>query len=205
MQDQQQLRTTFGQLDHVADKVILPSTLNYRERAELQKKHACEYGRTYNSPGRMNVYDRLTADAAVRQNVKSMHTPPSEPVDVDLKLATAAATRGTSRSGSPSLPSGFVSNNNIPATTKSFHEAATLEATTQDPPLSTLHPITLKSYHKKYQMDFLAAARPAAQTTNQTMRMLGTYEGDADVVRMMNVHIPAVGVKPGCFHPDVNC
>lgn len=44
MQDQQ-VHTTFGQLDHVADKVILPSTLNYRERAELQKKHACEYGR----------------------------------------------------------------------------------------------------------------------------------------------------------------
>lgn len=46
MKEQQQLRTTFGQLEHVADKVVLPSTLNYRERAEMQKKHGCEYGRS---------------------------------------------------------------------------------------------------------------------------------------------------------------
>lgn len=64
---------------------------------------------------------------------------------------------------------------------------------------------TFLVFLQKYQLDFLAAARPAAQTTNQTMRMLGTYEGDADVARMMNVQVPAVGVKPGCFHPDVNC
>lgn len=50
MAKEKKMRTTFGQLEHVADKVAFPSTLNYRERAEMQKKHGCEYGRCVVSP-----------------------------------------------------------------------------------------------------------------------------------------------------------
>jgi hypothetical protein len=52
-----------------------------------------------------------------------------------------------------------------------------------------------------YQLDFYAAARPFAQTTNQTLRMLGTYSSDAPVALALGVHIPG-GVASG-FHPDV--
>lgn len=99
----------------------------------------------------------------------------------------------------------FVSNNNTPMLTRTFHEVSGLDSTTQNPPLETLHPLTLKSYKNKFPLDFLAAARPAAQTTNQTMRMLGTYTGDEQLARLINARIPAVGIKPGCFHPDVKC
>jgi hypothetical protein len=53
-------------------------------------------------------------------------------------------------------------------------------------------------------MDFMAAARPQAQTTNQTLRMLGTYSSDAAVAKALGVHVPAGAMKPG-FHPDVAC
>jgi hypothetical protein len=53
-------------------------------------------------------------------------------------------------------------------------------------------------------MDFMAAARPQAQTTNQTLRMLGTYSGDAAVAKALGVHVPAGAMTPG-FHPDVAC
>lgn len=67
------------------------------------------------------------------------------------------------------------------------------------------HPSTCVGLLQKHPLDLLAEARPAAQTTNQTLRMLGTYNSDTELARMLNVHIPAAGVKPGCFHPDVKC
>jgi hypothetical protein len=41
----QDLRMTFNKLEGVSDLVVQPSTLSYRERVELQKKHGYEYGR----------------------------------------------------------------------------------------------------------------------------------------------------------------
>lgn len=38
-------------------------------------------------------------------------------------------------------------------------------------------------------MEFLAAARPHVRTTNETMRMLGTYSGDQAVAQRLGVHI----------------
>jgi hypothetical protein len=55
-----------------------------------------------------------------------------------------------------------------------------------------------------FPLDFMAAARPQAQTTNQTLRMLGTYSSDAAVAQALGVHAPAGVMKPG-FHPDVAC
>lgn len=50
MEVEQRIRKTFGQLEHIADRVTFPSTLSYRERAEMQKKHGCEYGRCASAP-----------------------------------------------------------------------------------------------------------------------------------------------------------
>jgi hypothetical protein len=55
-----------------------------------------------------------------------------------------------------------------------------------------------------FPLDFMAAARPQAQTTNQTLRMMGTYSSDAAVAKALGVHVPAGAVKAG-FHPDVAC
>ena len=41
-------------------------------------------------------------------------------------------------------------------------------------------------------MDFWAAARPRAQTTNQTLRMMGIYEGAANA----GVHLSLPGLRP---------
>jgi hypothetical protein len=41
----QNLHMTFKKLEGVSDLVVQPSTLSYRERVELQKKHGYEYGR----------------------------------------------------------------------------------------------------------------------------------------------------------------
>jgi hypothetical protein len=42
-EQQSGLRTTFGKLEGSSKHVVLPSTLGYRERTELAKKHAFEY------------------------------------------------------------------------------------------------------------------------------------------------------------------
>lgn len=71
--------------------------------------------RVYNFSNSLSVYDRLTADAAVRQNLKSMRVPPAaglKSADVDLKLATAPPTRASGRtsnsSGAAGQHSGYV-------------------------------------------------------------------------------------------------
>lgn len=38
-------------------------------------------------------------------------------------------------------------------------------------------------------MDFMAAARPQARTTTETMRMLGTYHNDFETAKRLGVHI----------------
>jgi hypothetical protein len=50
-------------------------------------------------------------------------------------------------------------------------------------------------------MDFMAALRPQAQTTNQTLRVLGTYRKDHEVLGTLGLRVPA-GATTG-FHPDV--
>lgn len=56
---------------------------------------------------------------------------------------------------------------------------------------------------QKFPLDFMSAMRPQTKTTNQTLRMLGTYETDSKLVDKLGARIPA-GVTSG-FHPDVQC
>ncbi|WIA35534.1 hypothetical protein OEZ86_003960 [Tetradesmus obliquus] len=215
---EQPVRTTFGRLEGVSECVVLPSTLGYRERQLLQKTAGFEYGKIYNSAQSMGVVDRLTMDASVRQRLQVTHaaSSPAGTLGSDWARMTASSTSpcsscsssGASLSGARSRsssrpPSGFVSNNNVPALTRSLHEAAA-SAGAEQLPLGSLHPITLKSYYKHFPLDFMSAARPQAQTTNQTLRMLGTYSSDAAVAKALGVHVPAGAVKPG-FDPDVVC
>jgi hypothetical protein len=71
----------------------------------------------------------------------------------------------------------------------------------KQPDLASMHPITLRSFKQNYPVDFMAALRPQAATTNQTMRVLGTYESDKVGMQLLGIkQVP--GVAPG-FHPDV--
>ena len=54
------------------------------------------------------------------------------------------------------------------------------------------HPQPPTAGPQKYPMDFWAAARPRAQTTNQTLRMMGIYEGAANA----GVHLSLPGLRP---------
>lgn len=42
----------------------------------------------------------------------------------------------------------------------------------------SLNPIIAKNWHKKDPVDFFSNARPRAETTNQTMSMVGHYSAD---------------------------
>jgi hypothetical protein len=54
---------------------------------------------------------------------------------------------------------------------------------------------------QKYPQDFMADARPATQTTNQMLRVLGTYQEDYLTASRLGLFIPP-GVPKG-WHPDV--
>lgn len=67
------------------------------------------------------------------------------------------------------------------------------------------HPICLYIMQKS-PIDFLSALRPDTQTTNQTLRMLGTYASDHSHAHRFNMHLPSAcpgGPPGGYFHPDV--
>lgn len=53
-------------------------------------------------------------------------------------------------------------------------------------------------------MEFMCAIRPDTETTQQTMRMLGTYHTDQTHADRMGVHIPHMSPGgSGTYHPDV--
>jgi hypothetical protein len=62
--------------------------------------------------------------------------------------------------------------------------------------------LTIMVLIQKYPMDFMAAVRPETQTTNQALRLMGTYEGDLWLMEKLKLRTMN-GVKPGAFHPDV--
>eukprot|EP00879_Flechtneria_rotunda_P013693 GHRR01014303.1.p1 GENE.GHRR01014303.1~~GHRR01014303.1.p1 ORF type:complete len:205 (+),score=60.85 GHRR01014303.1:295-909(+) len=198
-------RGTFGRLEDSANNIVLPSTLGYRERTRLKQQHGFDYGRMYNcttSHG-MDVFARLTADASVRRTLKTGKGSNSCAAQQFEFKAAADVSYTVERTGTQAV-SGFVSNCNTPALTRTMHDLCSSSRTSSpEPVLTTLHPSTIKSYNKKYHMDFMSAARPQARTCNQTLRMLGTYRSDAAIAKALEVHIPG-GVVSG-FHPDVKC
>lgn len=75
--------------------------------------------RVYNFPNSLSVYDRLTADATVRQNLRSMRLPAAKPpaLDVALSFPNTLLTRATGKLSSSNnvlhqpvagRPSGYV-------------------------------------------------------------------------------------------------
>lgn len=173
---------TFGELKGVASRVILPSTLKYKERVALRSEFPHEYGRLYEhgSVKSRSVYDRLSADAVVRQSMLKSDDCRKD----DL---------GKFREG----PSGFATNNCKDSVRLTSSEVAAAK----DQPAQDLNNITALNSHKRHSVDFMCATRPQAQTTNQTMRMLGTYKSDAQVIKKLGTTLAGV-IKSG-YTPDI--
>ncbi|KIY98776.1 hypothetical protein MNEG_9185 [Monoraphidium neglectum] len=142
----------------------------------------------------MPVWDRLCADAGVRRTLPR----------------NQGATRCEEQWGAPPVAgsgterrchSGFVINNSS-GREEAQEQRRREQAESQAPALDALHMLTLKSYKKKFPMDFMAACRPRAKTTNQTLRMMGLYEEDGFFMAKMGAQ-PPVGVTAGAFLPDM--
>mmetsp|Transcript_40256 Transcript_40256/g.89397 ORF Transcript_40256/g.89397 Transcript_40256/m.89397 type:complete len:378 (+) Transcript_40256:766-1899(+) len=173
----------------VAD-AVLPSTLTYKDRMRLQEDSSYAYNSLYVSGAMGPVWERLMADASIRQSKRWSSIPYQE---------------GSTALYSTNTLSGFNTNSTRPSavyTQTSFKPGHTDQL--ESVPLETLHPLTAKRHKQKYPVDFMAAIRPDAQTTNQTLRMLGTYKTDYPHAERFNMHIPE-GAPGGdaWFHPDV--
>eukprot|EP00200_Dunaliella_tertiolecta_P002096 CAMPEP_0202345904 /NCGR_PEP_ID=MMETSP1126-20121109/4932_1 /ASSEMBLY_ACC=CAM_ASM_000457 /TAXON_ID=3047 /ORGANISM="Dunaliella tertiolecta, Strain CCMP1320" /LENGTH=132 /DNA_ID=CAMNT_0048937253 /DNA_START=218 /DNA_END=616 /DNA_ORIENTATION=- len=98
--------------------------------------------------------------------------------------------------------SGFMSNTSKPGTSTASIRSSrnNLEAHV---PLDKLPEKLEKRYKQKNSLEYMATLRPQAETTNQTLRMMGTYASDYQAKRagMQIVHMAPGG--PVGYHPDV--
>lgn len=66
------------------------------------------------------------------------------------------------------------------------HMAATVITTC----LTTALAVMLVFCLQKHPIDFLAAARPQARTTTETLRMMGAYSSDKAVAEQLGMYVP---------------
>jgi len=176
-------RLTNRHLDGASNVLVWPSTLTYKERLSLRAQNPTEYNRVYGQTERYakdNVHERLDRDAHVR-----MSLPCNE-----------------SKYKSPSSLPGFTTGSGWKSNWKweeiyGPHKPQRVV----DPSLLGLHPIQLHRYQKKHGVDFMVAARPQAETTSQTMRVLASYPGDKAVAKKMHMRM-GPGYYAG-FQPDI--
>lgn len=72
------------------------------------------------------------------------------------------------------------------------------------PPVESLVPAQLRRYKTKEPLDYMCAIRKDCETTNQTLRMMGTYEADYAHAQRAGTIIPnGCPGGPAFFHPDV--
>ncbi|KXZ42462.1 hypothetical protein GPECTOR_144g725 [Gonium pectorale] len=166
---------------------VYPSTRRYKERLSLAEEDTYKYNKLYASTQGSTVWSRLTADATVRQS--------------------SARANGTFQEGGAQVRhsvknSGFESNTCPAPYTSTTFKSGLLPASGL--PVEELHKIQAVRYKQKYPLDFMSEIRPETETTNQAMRMLGTYAADQSHADRLGVFIPqgCPGGKPS-YHPDV--
>lgn len=179
----------------------LPSTLTYKQRQAIAKDDVFNYNSLYNSAAtNQGVFGRLYNDASVRQTRALRPTPP-EPLFPQEPRSHFAAR---------DAKSGFVSNTKIAI----YNPNTTIKTGHQDAPelgrMEDTHPIPLGKFKKSNHVDYYSAIRRDAETTNQTLRMLGNYSTDFDHAKKVGAFIPhgcpgGPGLRDGnsWFHSDV--
>ena len=162
--------------------MVVPSSLSPRARVNLAREQPHAYNAIYAANESLPVWERLLHDAHARQTRPVKHYQ-------DKKVS----------SSSYSIKSGFVSN-----TVDTFSRTRPSHSTHQSVPVESLHPIQAKRMKQREPIEFMASIRPTTQTTNQTLRMMGTYETDLDHARRFKIQVPeALLTKNKFFHPDV--
>eukprot|EP00798_Chlamydomonas_sp_ICE-L_P027167 gene27167-2407_t len=187
-----------------------PSTLSYKERTALKEQNSIAYARFYTTCAKDHVVSRLTKDASLRSSRRALTpTPrgmlfaefPRGPFDsVDTLSGSFDATL-TFRSGHMKTEQTAYNRHFGIKQTRPATSPAAFESTV---PVDSLPPITLKHMKHVSKIDYYAAIRPDTQTTNQTLRMMGTYDRDHIHAEKLQNHIPSF--SPGgaaWYHPDV--
>ncbi|GLC41521.1 hypothetical protein PLESTB_001002000 [Pleodorina starrii] len=165
---------------------VYPSTNSYRDRLNLANEDAFKYNRLYSTQQGSDVWTRLTGDASVRQD-SARRIPPFQD--------------GQAQVGYTYKNSGFDSNTCPAQYTHNSFKAGLYQHGT---PIEDQHKITAGRFKKAYPLDFMTQIRPETETTNQAMRMLGTYTSDQAHADRIGLFIPqgCPGGKPA-YHPDV--
>ncbi|GFR48392.1 hypothetical protein Agub_g10285, partial [Astrephomene gubernaculifera] len=168
-------------------KTLYPSTLRYRERIDMSGEDAFTYNKLYTATQGFDVWTRLTTDAEIRQSTTREAGPYQEG-----KAQVTASPKN----------SGFDSNTCPAEYTHTTFKSGLLPQPGQ--PIEQQHKITARRFKQHYPLDFMSQIRPETETTNQAMRMLGTYTSDQAHADRMGIFIPqgCPGGKPA-YHPDV--
>mmetsp|Transcript_19412 Transcript_19412/g.48813 ORF Transcript_19412/g.48813 Transcript_19412/m.48813 type:complete len:158 (+) Transcript_19412:130-603(+) len=140
------------------DSLLSPSALTTRDRCSLKHKDPVSYSHLYHRNNQeSNVWSRLTKDAARRKDFRPKN-----------------GTYQRTPMSSPCNDSGFATNNNT--------TSGPLPPKGATPPpeadVRSLHFKTLRSFKKKYPIEFMSAVRPSAQTLNNTLAMWGNQPSD---------------------------
>ncbi|GIL81250.1 hypothetical protein Vretimale_1191 [Volvox reticuliferus] len=165
---------------------VYPSTIRYRERLGIANEDVYKYNRLYATQQESDVWTRLTSDASLRQSSARSRPPFQE---------------GQAQVNYSYKNSGFDSNT-CPA--QYTHNSFKQGLYQHDTPIEQQHKITAGRFKQAYPLDFMGQIRPETETTNQAMRMLGTYASDQAHADRLGIFIPqgCPGGKPS-YHPDV--
>jgi hypothetical protein len=167
---------------------VMPSMMSYKDRLSLKNESAFEYTNLYTSSASSPVWERLFTDGTARHARSRSARPYQEGGNVPSQHGTL---------------SGFATNSTCPSAT--YTPTQSFKTGYSADPVETMHPLVAKRYKQKYPMDFLISIRPDAETTNQTLRMLGTYRTDYEHAVRFCTFIPhGCPGGPQSFHPDVN-
>ncbi|KAF5828851.1 hypothetical protein DUNSADRAFT_16987 [Dunaliella salina] len=188
---------------------IAPSTLSYRDRLHLAQNDSFAYKQLYSHGSQKDVFARLTGDASGRierlnetnSSMSSTGSPRSmDSADSDIPWPEMSPTSNAFYS--QGTLSGFMSNTSKPGTSTASIRSSrnNLDAHV---PLDKLPEKLEKRFKQQNPLEYMATLRPQAETTNQTLRMMGTYASDFQNKRagMQTVHMAPGG--PAGFHPDV--
>uniref|UniRef100_A0A7S0WPP5 Uncharacterized protein n=1 Tax=Chlamydomonas leiostraca TaxID=1034604 RepID=A0A7S0WPP5_9CHLO len=180
-------------------EIASPSTLSYRDRLRLREKDSNAYSALYctsNSYG--GVHSRLYGDATSRQLRSSQQGRPSTSMPWPEYLSTSETffSRGNL--------SGFCTNTTKAIYTPGHTFRVGHRPDDSLPDVNSLVPEQLRRYKAKEPFEYLAAIRKDCETTNQTLRMMGTYETDYAHARRSHTFIAnSCPGGPAFFHPDV--
>uniref|UniRef100_A0A061SC54 Uncharacterized protein n=1 Tax=Tetraselmis sp. GSL018 TaxID=582737 RepID=A0A061SC54_9CHLO len=141
------------------EKILIPSALRTNDRCSLKESHPVEYSHLYHFAHKeKNVWSRLVKDGRRRDDARTAHGSYAGACTLDR-----------------APDSGYAMNN---AKSKTVEPAASAG---DDPDVKSLHSKTLRSFRKKYPIEFMTAVRPKAQTMNQTLGIWGYQDTDKEM------------------------